>query len=589
MPVMDPPFPSLNTVPLPSPERWLVPLAALLAIRALTLLQNDPAAVAETRFLALLVAGVLVTIAALCAPAARAPELAGTALLATAASWIAYHGPSRGAVVTLILALGLALAFGRAWRDRIAAPQGPDLSLTVPVAVGLQLLLRGDLLLPPLLDTRTVVSLLALPVAAGGAIWVLGARFGERRALIAAAAALLPAPGWNVTSTLGIVALAAGASLADGERPRSIRALAGAALLLMPLWNLPLGILFALTGLAAASRRWTSFLAPMAGAAVIWLAAAPGGWRVALDEMAGGLLILPALLLAPAADRWRAVSGVLLALWAMKLGPGPEAMAAGLALAALATPIAGAAAGLQRAWCGLLVAGSALLASYPWTRSEPLGDLLALFGLDRRLPALALLAVAALALGWTLDHLRERAPSRRAWLASPVLPALVVLLLAGLAVAREAAPTTVAVDSYRAVALDGSNRYQRVKFPAQPVSALVLDTNLVHGAGLAPGTTVAILELRDERDAVLDTWRLHAGEDTAEWAASRPDVAAQPGFRAPPSWISRLAPDGTFFARRFRARLEAESGAPAASVMIQIAGHLSPELRLVIYRLELRR
>ena len=55
-------------------------------------------------------------------------------------------------------------------------------------------------------------------------------------------------------------------------------------------------------------------------------------------------------------------------------------MAAGVAVAAVAAPDKGAAATLQRAWCGVLVIGTTLLAAYPWIREDPRGDLLELLG-----------------------------------------------------------------------------------------------------------------------------------------------------------------------------------------------------------------
>lgn len=581
--------------------RWLIPPAAMMAFSGLAVLQRDPAAAAESRFLALLVAAVLASIAALARGTRGERELAWTALLAAAAGWIAYHGPSRGAVVTLVLALGLSLAGGRAFRRRLEDGRRLDFGVTVPAAFGLQVLLRSDLLLPPLLEARTLVSLLALPAAAGGAVSLLAWRFGGPRALLAGAAAAVLAPGWNVTATLGLVALAAGAVLTDRRRSPAMRRLAAVTLVLPLVWNPPLGVLMALAGLAPAIRGWktsaaAALLLLLGGAAVTFFGAA-GGWSPALALWTSGMTILPALVLAPAQRRWRAVFGLILTFLLALLGQRPEALAAGLALAALGTPAAGPAARLQHAWCGVLLAGTALLAGYPWMRIAPRADLMDLLGIGDGLLALGWL-VGAIAILAALFAIAQRRIADRSG-ASRLAPELTVLLLAGLALGRAAEPSTVLLDSYGAVGLDGQNKHWRGQFPEQAVSELVLDTNLVHGVRLESGSPVAIVRLHGA-EGTLASWELRAGDDTAEWAAARADVAAQPGFTAPPPWLSRLAPDGSFFARRFRTRLTvgAPAGGPPAAgeatagatdVTVHVAGELPPEVRLVIYRLELRR
>jgi hypothetical protein len=120
------------------------------------------------------------------------------------------------------------------------------------------------------------------------------------------------------------------------------------------------------------------------------------------------------------------------------------------------------------------------------------------------------------------------------------------------------------------------------------VSGGTLDTNLIRGAGLALGTPVAVVRLHDAERRLVGSWEILAGIDTGEWAAARRDIADRPGFHAPPSWLSQVAPGGTFFARRFRTRFRA-SGAEAASVSIRRHPDLPAHVQLVVYRLELRR
>ncbi len=608
---------SLPPAGSPTLARWLVPPAALLALSGLAGLQSDAAAAAESRFLALLVAGVLAAVAALASAAPRSAwplrELAATALLATAAGWIAYHGPSRGAVVTLILSAGLALAVARAVRHPHRHGLGPE--VTVPAAIAVQLLLRSDLLLPPLLEARTLVSVLALPAAAGAAVSLLGLRFGAARALVAGGTAAVLAPGFNVTSTLGLVALGLGTVLVDRQRPRWMRRLAATALVLGLAWNPPLGAVATVAGLTMwageGGRRSAVAAALLASLAAVLLVVSPDGGRPALALWVSGMTVLPALVLAPADGRWRVVHGLLLALLAAQLGDRPGALAAGLALAALGTPVRGAAAGLQHAWSGTLLAGTTLLATYPWMRAAPRADLMALLGvrpsgvrpsgLGDELFALALLAGSVALLAPLLDLATARAPVGRdagtrrtdGLRLPPFAPQLLVALVAGLAVVRTAGPSTVLLDSYGAAALDGQRRQWRTELASREVSTVVLDTNLVHAVALAAGTPVATVKLHDPEGRQLAAWELAAGTDTAEWAAARPDIAGRPGFTAPPPWISRLAPDGTFFARRFRSRLAVDTPAAgaspaAAAVTIDRAHGLPSEVRLVIYRLELR-
>ena len=126
-------------------------------------------------------------------------------------------------------------------------------------------------------------------------------------------------------------------------------------------------------------------------------------------------------------------------------------------------------------------------------------------------------------------------------------------------------------------------------FPSREISGGVIDSHLIHGADLAAGPWVATVRLRDADRKLLGTWDLLAGLDTAEWAAARPDVADRRGFRAPDPWLSRIAPDGTFFAQRFRARFSTAQPLAAATIAIRRNPDLPPDVELALYRVELRR
>ena len=197
MPLIAAPPPSEKPVS-PTLSRFAVVLASFAAIRAVAFAEADPVGAAESTFLALLVSGVLAAIATIALRPAW--ELGWTAILSTTAIWIVGYGPHRGALVTLVLLGGLVLAAVRASRsgDVLRSP-----GKSAALALGLQLLMRCDLLLPPLLDLRTLVSVLALPVASGIALSVLSRHFeaqgrqegSSASVRIAAAAVVVLAPG----------------------------------------------------------------------------------------------------------------------------------------------------------------------------------------------------------------------------------------------------------------------------------------------------------------------------------------------------------------------------------------------------------
>lgn len=188
----------------------------------------------------------------------------------------------------------------------------------------------------------------------------------------------------------------------------------------------------------------------------------------------------------------------------------------------------------------LAVAGAlgfavALAASYPWLRADP----------------------------W-------RSVLTGAWeiLAPPAAP-----------VASDAgAPAALTVDA-PVFRLDG--------FDAQ-ASVVILDTHLSNAAALAPGTPVATVRLKTEAGRVHGDWTLAAGVDTGEWAASRADVAAIAGFRAPRPWLSWIPPEGGFFAHLYRSRLETESPGEAAALSVVRRADLPAEVELVVNSAEVR-
>ncbi len=576
-------------------------LAAALALTAYSATQSDPSGRAESAFLTLMTVGVLAAMAGLDTRSWR-PELPITAVLATAAVWIAYQGPSRGALVSVILVTGFAVGAARALSvddpgvddssaDGVSLNDRQSRSSNrlapgsaVSLALGLQFFLRPELMLTPVLDARTLVSLLVLPPVAGLGLSLLASRFGSARAGVAGSAAVVLAPGWTVTSTLAIVALAAATLVADKQQPKTWRWVAVAGLVILPVWSLPKGLLFALGAMALLGPALAG--ASLVAVALVAVAVASRRAQLPIEAIGpwlGAGLLVPAAFLAPSEGRRLFRAGAILTLAGAMVSRTPDAMAAGLALAALSMPVGGTVAALQRTWSAIVLLATVLLAAYPWVRADPRGDFLALLGWHSEAPAFLMLVALVVGLGLLLDLLRSHIPR---W-TPPTVP--LVCLIICLALARHLTPTTVVVNSYEPVALAAGAVAWQGSFPPQSVASLALDSHLLGGAELEPGTPVATVRLLTAAGTPFSEWTLRAGTDTAEWAASRPDLAHREGFAAPKPWISRVSPDGGFFAHRFRTRWVSEQALEAETLEIQRDPELPPETVVSIYRLEVRR
>jgi len=120
-----------------------VAFAAALALAALGSAETAPAG-AETGYLALLAGAVLATVGL--GERRPATALSSGALAAVAAAWALPSGPTRAAAVVAILAATLLAA---AWQALRRTPDELPWEVLAPLACGLQLLTRAELLLPP--------------------------------------------------------------------------------------------------------------------------------------------------------------------------------------------------------------------------------------------------------------------------------------------------------------------------------------------------------------------------------------------------------------------------------------------------------
>jgi hypothetical protein len=401
------------------------------------------------------------------------------------------------------------------------------------------------------------------------------------RALVAAGAALVLAPGFNVASTLALIALAAGDALGRAELGRPVRAAALAVLLAPIAWEPGPGVAAAVCGLAVAWPRVGLALAVPAALGLGAVFQVP--WIVRLQYLSGLPLLVPAAL-APQRDRgWNALTAALLTA-TVPLIPDLSAMAAPLGLAALSIRRSGAFTVPQRVWTAAVLGGTALLSSYPWLRPDPMPAAVALVGLPAG-PVLAAWVVAVfLALAglgvWMGRGWGE--PLRSLRLAGLSAACLALALLLGLP-----SPGTPLLAPEAPVVLDSRRPVWETDLPAvaQPVGSVVVESSLANGAGLAPGTPVATLLFREPGGRTV-SWILRAGEDTGEWAARRPDVARSVG-RVPPAWISWVA--GDFFAQRYRARWRLPEEDRFVQLRLERDPGVPPDLSIAVHQLEVRR
>jgi hypothetical protein len=546
--------------------RMAVPLATLAAAATFAAHEVDRAGAAETGYLGGVAAAALAAVAALAPPPAL--ELGLGATLAVTVLWTLLDGPGRGAALGLLLAVVLAVAAAR--RLARALPALP-LGVAIPLALGVQVLLRGDLLLAPRLDLKTLAILLGMPVVAGLALALLARRHGGGLALLAGGTALLLAPGWSTASTLALVALAAGSIL--GEEPRRgllPRVLAAVALLTPIAWEPRAGLLGAVAGLALAAPH--AALVPALGLAVLARLVPPASGAIGFG-IATLPLLVPAFLL-PARGRWERPAAALLLTVAARAVPGPASLAAPLALAALGVRRDGPGTAAQRMWTGTLLFGACLLVAYPWLRPVPLADLVDLLGPVRVVAATAVALVVFMELGAAFP----RWPSRHPGVVTAAVLFLALLL-------RIPSPGTRLLRPEQGIRFDSASPAWETTLPDSPLSGLAVESVLSNSTELPAETPVATVRLlADGLPAV--TWTLRAGRETGEWAARRPDLARAAG-PAPAPWMGWVA--GSFFGQRYRALFQLPAPRRAARLRIERLPGLPPDLEIAVQQIEVRR
>ncbi|HXO42322.1 MAG TPA: hypothetical protein VN999_12785, partial [Thermoanaerobaculia bacterium] len=552
----------------------------------------------------------------------------------------------RGVAVMALLIATLAVAAGRRLRRMAttakdgAAAGRARLAAAVALCFGCQVLLRGELLFAPGRALRPWVALLwhrrgmvpALAAAAAAAVLAPGWTVATTIAMVALAggdsllgkdAAAAGGRRWfgrvPASADRGeqgkAGALAAGetrpiekteAALVAGAR-RSLqdraRLAAGVAALLLPVaWEPRAGWAAALAGLAL----WRPGLAagvalPLAaltrGAALAGLGlpgafAAHASWREGAAGLAWLVMLVPAALTAARQPRLRTLlAGAALLAFATPWLPDRTALAAPVALAALALPAAGMTAGLAAVWSAAVLFGTALLASYPWLRPDSLGDALALLGRGAGPRLAAVIGGAALLVTGAVElalrrfaagpEARSPAAARDTQIAAVVAGAVLLTALVG---PQVESPGMALLAGGDAVLLDRAHPSWYLDLGPRRSRGLVLQTSLIHAADLGGGTPVARVRLLGTGAPPVEL-QLRAGDDTGEWAARRPDVAAAARAPAPDPWLVWVA--GTFFGQRYRARLPLPRAGNFARLEIDLAAGLPPDTGLAIYQVEL--
>lgn len=563
-----------------SPASVAVVLAAGASLFLLAAAQADPQAAAETRFLAFWSTAVLLCAAGLW----RQPsfELASGTLLLVLAGWVVPAGPVRASAFGLLLTASLGLAIFRRLAD---CSDGFDWSFWVPAALGVQLLARSDQLLTNPMEPKTLFGLIVLPLAAAWSLGLVGRNRGVGPALLITGVVLVLVPGWSVAVVLSLLGVALRVASPLGAARSWIRFVALALVVIAAgLWHPSLPVVILLTTIfVAGPQDWKGNAAVVLGT-VIALVLLPGvrSWEESLLAAGLILVLLPAAPLIGSEESRRVMPAALLvAFLAARIVPLPGALAAPLAAAVLALPHAGTYATLQRLWTGPLVAGTLLLASYPWLRAEPLRDTLRLFGVEGEWSSVLGVVVGFLVIGWLVDMAQARQPK-------VLLPARATLLALAVAAFLQLPPAGVySLAATPAVLTPAQHEIVRELELDVPVGSVVVDSYLENSAQLATGTPFGELKLETE-DGSTQRWILRVGIESGEWAARREDVASREGFVAPPVWFTWIPAGGEIFAQRYRAHWDLPAPTRATRLSFTHLPELPPEVGIAILNLELQ-
>ncbi len=572
------------------------------AIGAFAIGNADATAASEGLFLAFWAGWVSSCAAALAPRSARSLSLACGLLVL--AAWVLPAGPTRSAAMAaLLLALLLLTAWLR-WRQT----EPPTFRHYLPLALGLQ----------GIFESRAFVAVpdhpLTLAFALGPALLAaLGAallsRFWSPSAILLAGMAVATLEGgFSFEGGALLLVVGAGALAAREIRSSATGDTQGLSFREQLGYGgktpaIALGLLLAIGLAFGPVQRSAGFLLLVLAAVMVW----PASGRSRVLGMGAATFVLFALLLgadhvpvAPLNPPLAVLAGFApvalllpremlgldrrLAL-ALALGWIGSTWAPGnLGLATLAVLVALGSSpsrtGWRLGWIAAGLSGAALAAAYPWLRAEPLLAALEVLGLDASWGT----AAAALGLALALSLVARSTLALRVASRPMVLLLLPPLLL--FAPGLRHAPERL-LDAEPEVLRPGRPRWQADLVPARGVGDLSLVSNLAYGSDLPAGQPVAVVRF-DHEDGSSTERLLLAGVHTADWAASRADVARSRNSSAPAAWLSTVAPGGGFFAQRFRASFSPSSSSPVLRVEVMRRRDLPEETTLQMLAVEVR-
>jgi len=563
-----------------SPASVAVVLAAGASLFLLASAQADPLAATETRYLAFWSVAMLFCAAGLSRQLSF--ELAGSTLLLVLAGWVVPAGPVRAATFGLLLTAGLGVLIYRRLAD---ASEGLDWNFWVPVALGVQLLARSDQLLSQPVEPKTLFGLVVLPLAAAWSLGLIARRRGVGVGLLAAGACLVLVPGWSVAvvlSLLGVSWLEAGL-IRDANRWVRFGSL-GLLMILAGVWHSSFPVVILLMALVVgAAQNWKSGVAVGLGA-VTALLLLPGvrSWEESLLAAGLILVLLPAApLVASKHSRRVMLLALLVAFVAARTVPLPGALAAPLAALVLVLPKEGTYLTVQRIWTGTVATETLLLAAYPWLRSEPLNDMLRLFGVEGDWSSVLLVLVGFLVVGWLAEATQALKPGR-------LIPAGVAMMaLAVAALLQLPAANVYSLTGAPIVLTSEQDEVVRDLDLEARVGSVVVDSYLENSVSLATGTPLVEVTLETE-DGSHQRWLLRSGIESGEWAARRDDVAGRDGFEAPPPWLAWIPAESDVFAQRYRARWQLPEPVRANRLTLTRLPALPADVGIAFLGLELR-
>jgi hypothetical protein len=557
-------------------SRTALPLAAFFAIAAWSLTQTAEAR-AETLYLARSALVLLLAAAWVAPPSLRfARAHAAGAILVVVAVWALpagpREGPHRGLAVTAMLLALLTVAVAGSVNGRWRW------TAVLPLAVALQSLLVPDVLLPGQEWPRQLLLLVGLPLVSALAVARLGRHLGTRKALLAGGLAAAWTPGFDLGTTLLLVALAAAADLRWGERTQGWRVIP-IALLVAPLLGSPRAGLLALAASAfAAPRLWPRILAP-AALCLLALAFPARELSEAFTLLPWLILALPVILAPSREDLSVRGASLLLGLAGVVLSPHPGWMVPAVAFLVLSSRNHIPSATVQATWGVVMVGGAAFFASYPWLRTPPMPHFFHALGMQATWFWAMVVTVMAglLVLGQSLLPQSRSRTSSLAGSAAVALALFASVPQAGIALL----PASTLLGG-----AEGLRRWTSERVEAT-ATAIMVESSLGHTAHLDSGTTVATLTLETGSGTLLRL-PLRLGRETDEWS-SRHLPRDMTAALAPSTFFGWVDSSGLFFGLRYRTVLDLPVGAttPIVQVRLELAPSL-PELTLGLFKMELR-